>query len=183
MTKNQNLDTFDLPGLRDFLLLIGGFATGLCWWIGMTAFVNAGGLAIGGAGFVMFLSVPVLATLAIYRALRRRNGLNLEGSESPRSHRINGHSVSGRHRKRIDPEVSRSHGVHSLRVLNRPATRDFLVIIAGLVMVLCWWIGMRGYMNAGGLAHIEALVFLIVPVLATAGTYLAARHTGSGSRS
>lgn len=181
MTKNQNLDTFDLPGLRDFLLLVGGFATGLCWWIGMTAFVNAGGLAIGGAGFVMFLSVPILATLAIYRALRRRNGLNPKGSESPRSHRING-PVSGRHRKRIDLEVSGSQ-VHGLRVLNRPATRDLLVIIAGLVSVLCWWIGMTAYMNAGGLAHIEALVFLIVPVLATAGTYLAARHTGSGSRS
>jgi hypothetical protein len=67
-------------------------------------------------------------------------------------------------------------------VLNRPATRDFLVIVAGLVSVLCWWIGMTAYTNAGGLAHVEALVFLIVPVLATAGTFLAARHTGAGSR-
>ena len=183
MTTKQTLDAFDLPRVRDFLLLTGAFATGLSWWIGMTAFVNAGGLASGGTGFVFFLSVPLIATLAIYRALRRRNASGLESSENARSHGSHRRSVSGRHRRRFATEPSGSRGLNSLLVLNHPATRDFLVIVAGLVTVLCWWIGMTAYMNAGGLAHVEALVFLIVPVLATAGTFLAARHTGTGSRS
>lgn len=59
--------------------------------------------------------------------------------------------------------------------------RDFLVIIIGSVTVLCWWIGMTAYLNAGGLVHIEALVFLILPVLATIGTYLVARHDNSSA--
>jgi hypothetical protein len=183
VTTKQTLDTFDVPRVRDFLLLTGAFATGLCWWIGMTAFVNAGGLASGGAGFVLFLSVPLIATFVIYRALRRRNASGLAGSESTRGHGSHRRSGSGRHSRRFAPEPSGSRGVNGLLVLNRPAMRDFLVIIAGLVTVLCWWIGMTAYMNAGGLAHLEALVFLIVPVLATAGTFLAARQPGSGSRS
>ena len=157
MTTKQALGTFDLPRVRDFLLLMGAFATGLSWWIGMAAFVNAGGLANGGAGFVLFLSVPLMATFAVYRALRRRNASRWE-----------------------EPESTRSHGSHRRSVSGRPATRDFLIIIAGLVTVLCWWIGMTAYMNAGGLGHVEALVFLILPVLATAGTLLAARNTGTG---
>lgn len=182
MTTKQALDSFDVPRVRDLLLLTGAFATGLSWWIGMTAFVHAGGLASGGAGFVLFLSVPMVATLAIYRALRRRNASGVEVSASTRSRGSHRRSVAGRHSRRFAPESSGRGGLTGLRVLNRPATRDFLVIVAGLVSVLFWWIGMTAYMNAGGLAHVEALVFLIVPVLATAGIFLAARHTGAGSR-
>jgi hypothetical protein len=183
VTTKQTLDTFDVPRVRDFLLLTGAFATGLCWWIGMTAYVNAGGLASGGPGFVLFLGIPMIATFAIYRALRRRNLSGLARSETTRGHGSHRRSGSGRHSRRFVPERPGSRGVNSLLVFNRPATRDFLVIIAGLVTVLFWWISMTAYMNAGGLAHLEALVFLIVPVLATAGTFLAARQPGSGSRS
>lgn len=183
VTTKQTLETFDLPRVRDFLLLVGSVATGLSWWIGMTAFVNAGGLASGGAGIVFFLSVPLIATLVIYRALRRRKTSVAERLEDTRSHGTHRRSVVGRHRRDFATEQSGRLGLSSLLMLNRAATRDFLVIIAGLVTVLCWWIGMTAYMNAGSLAHVEALVYLIVPVLATAGTFLAARQTGTGPRS
>lgn len=183
MTTKQTLDTFDVPRVRDFLLLTGAFATGLCWWIGMTAFVNAGGLASGGAGFVLFLGIPMIATFATYRALRRRNTAGMATAESRSGHGSHRRSAAGRHRRRAGAERPGGRGINNLLVLNRPATRDFLVIIAGLVTVLCWWIGMTAYLNAGGLDHVEALVFLIVPVLATAGTFVAARQTGAGSRS
>lgn len=183
MTTKQTLDTFDVPRPRDFLLLTGAFATGLSWWIGMTAYVNAGGLASGGPGFVLFLGIPMIATLGIYRALHRRNLPSVAGPEGTRVHGSHRRSVSGRHSRRLAPEPSGRRALNSVWALYRPAARDFFVIVAGLATVLFWWIGMTAYMNAGGLAHAEALVFLIVPVLATAGTLLAARHTGAGSRS
>lgn len=177
MAQQHNLDTFDLPGRRDFLLITGGFATGLCWWIGMTAFINTGGLA-STSGFVLFLGAPILATAGTYLALRHRTGRALEGPGGSRRREARRHSVSGRHRQRpVRPAgrpASHAAGMH-------PAMRDFLVIIIGLVAVLCWWIGMTAYLNAGGLTHVEALVFLIVPVLATIGTYLAARPTNSSA--
>ncbi|KRE63970.1 hypothetical protein ASG92_03430 [Arthrobacter sp. Soil736] len=178
VTKQNNLETIDLPGPRDFLLITGGFATGLCWWIGMTAVINTGGLA-SASGLVVFLGAPILATAGTYLALRRRTGRALEGPGGSRRREARRHSVSGRHRQRpVRPagrSASHTAGMH-------PAMRDFLVIIIGLVAVLCWWIGMTAYLNAGGLAHVEALVFLIVPVLATVGTYLAARPGNSAVR-
>jgi hypothetical protein len=52
--------------------------------------------------------------------------------------------------------------------------RKSLVIIGGFTAALCWWIGIVGLANSGG----GAGIFLTVPVLATIGTLLAARHRG-----
>lgn len=171
VTKQNNLETIDLPGPRDFLLITGGFATGLCWWIGMTAVINTGGLA-SASGLVVFLGVPVLATAGTYLALRRRTGRAPESTAGLRRHEDRRHSAPGRHGRRHVRSARHAAG-HAAG--NHPALRDALVIITGLAAVLCWWIGMTAYLNAGGPAHVEALVFLIVPVLATVGTYLAAR--------
>ena len=176
VTKQNNLETIDLPGPRDFLLITGGFATGLCWWIGMTAVINTGGLA-SASGLGVFLGVPVLATAGTYLALRRRTGRAPEGTAGLRRREDLRHSAPGRHgRRHVRP--ARHAAGHAAG--NHPALRDFLVITTGLAAVLCWWIGMTAYLNAGGPAHVEALVFLIVPVLATVGTYLAARP-GNGA--
>lgn len=179
VTKQNNLQTIDLPGPRDFLLITGGFATGLCWWIGMTAVINTGGLA-SASGLVVFLGAPILATAGTYFALRRRTGRGLEGPAGFRRREARRRSALGRHGQRHVHSARHAAG-HAAG--NHPALRDFLVIILGLVAVLCWWIGMTAYLNAGGLAHMEALVFLIVPVLATIGTYLAARpNNGAAPR-
>ncbi|TDK28204.1 hypothetical protein E2F48_03730 [Arthrobacter crusticola] len=52
--------------LRKYLILIGGFTAALCWWIGLTGFVNSGG------GAAVFFGIPVLLTLGTLLAARRR---------------------------------------------------------------------------------------------------------------
>jgi hypothetical protein len=53
-----------------------------------------------------------------------------------------------------------------------------LVVLCGYTSALCWWIGVAGVANTGG----GAQVFLTVPVLATIGTVLVARHEGQDFR-
>ncbi|CAA9241430.1 MAG: hypothetical protein AVDCRST_MAG83-1606 [uncultured Arthrobacter sp.] len=52
--------------LRKSLLLLGGFTAALCWWIGLTGFINSGG------GAAVFFGIPVLLTLGAFLASRRR---------------------------------------------------------------------------------------------------------------
>jgi hypothetical protein len=64
----------------------------------------------------------------------------------------------------------------------RPGLLSASVVLCGFVALLCWWIGITGYMMVGGPASGFAglLVFLAVPTLATAGTYLAVRRRRAG---
>ncbi|WP_427008652.1 hypothetical protein [Pseudarthrobacter sp. H2] len=67
-------------------------------------------------------------------------------------------------------------------LMERRDLRGALVVITGFLALLCWWIGLSGYLNVGGFISGGGgfLTFLLVPVLATAATCLAAR---SGTRS
>ncbi|MCZ9882623.1 hypothetical protein [Arthrobacter sp. B2a2-09] len=56
---------------------------------------------------------------------------------------------------------------------SRPVTRTTLVVLCGFTAALCWWIAIVGMMNSAA-----GTVVLTVPVLATIGTLLAARHKG-----
>jgi hypothetical protein len=62
-------------------------------------------------------------------------------------------------------------------LIERKDLRGALVVSAGYLALLCWWIGISGYLNVGGFISGGSgfLTFLLVPVLATAATYLAAR--------
>lgn len=55
------------------LVVLGGFASVLFWWIGIYGYVSVGGFQSGAAGFLTFLALPVLATAATYRFARRHN--------------------------------------------------------------------------------------------------------------
>jgi hypothetical protein len=69
-------------------------------------------------------------------------------------------------------------------LIERKDLRGALVVITGLLALLCWWIGISGYLNVGGFASGGSgfLTFLLVPVLATAATYLAARSYTRSAR-
>ena len=70
---------------RGFVILIGFLAL-LFWWVGMASYVYMGGIASGGAGLLVCLSIPVLATIATYLAGRRRKHTTSEnGSARHRS--------------------------------------------------------------------------------------------------
>lgn len=187
MANKENPASFPngRSGLRDFLVIIIGFMAVLCWWIGMTGYAMVGGQASGGAGLVVFLGVPVLATIGTYLLGRHRRPAAREPDEA-RSNRALSLPVSGRHRQGsipAGPTRSVNRGTRSHRAMNHGAARAFLVVISGFVATLCWWIGMTGYVAVGGAASGASGfgVFLAVPVLATAGTYLAVRRRRSSA--
>lgn len=59
---------------RVFVLVIGGFAAVLLWWIGITAYLATGGTASGVSGLGVFLAAPAAVTTGIYLTARRRSG-------------------------------------------------------------------------------------------------------------
>ncbi|WP_186467024.1 hypothetical protein [Arthrobacter sp. UKPF54-2] len=59
---------------RDALIVIGGFAAALFWWVGLTGYLAIGGVASGAAGVALFLAVPAALTIGTYLAGRRRSG-------------------------------------------------------------------------------------------------------------
>jgi len=129
--------------LRKSLIMVGGFTAALCWWIGLTGFVNSGG------GAAVFFGIPVLLTLGTFLAARRRR---------PRAPK---HLKESRHR----PAVVRL----------RRGPKGSLTIIGVFTAALCWWIGVVGFVNAGG----GAGVFFTIPLLLTLGTLWAARDRRS----
>lgn len=56
--------------VRDPLVVIGGFAALLFWWVGLTGYISAG-FGGGVLGFFVFLLVPILLSTATYLAVRR----------------------------------------------------------------------------------------------------------------
>lgn len=56
---------------RGSFVAICGFVALLCWWIGISGYMTVGGFVSGGAGFLSFLLVPLLTTVATYLAARR----------------------------------------------------------------------------------------------------------------
>jgi hypothetical protein len=71
-----------------------------------------------------------------------------------------------------------------LILIERKDLRGAIVVITGFLALLCWWIGLSGYMNVGGFISGGSgfLTFLLVPVLVTAATYLAARSYTRSAR-
>lgn len=62
---------------RGPLIVVGGFAAILFWWVGLTAYISAGYIDAGSfgsgvVGFLVFLLVPTLVTTATYLAIRRQ---------------------------------------------------------------------------------------------------------------
>jgi hypothetical protein len=68
--RQDRLILMERKDLRGALVVITGFLALLCWWIGISGYLNVGGFISGGAGFLSFLLVPVLATAATYLAAR-----------------------------------------------------------------------------------------------------------------
>lgn len=78
-TRLRTLRTRRLPvrnrrGTRDAILVVGGLAAALLWWIGLTGYFAVGGVASGAAGAGLFLAVPAAVTAGTYLAARRRRG-------------------------------------------------------------------------------------------------------------
>ena len=71
-----------------------------------------------------------------------------------------------------------------LILIERKDLRGALLVITGFIALLCWWIGISGYISVGGFISGGSgfLTFLLVPLLATAATYLVGhRHTRPSS--
>lgn len=69
--QEDRLILIERKDLRGALVVITGFIAFLCWWIGISGYMNVGGLISGGNGFFTFLLVPILATAVTYRVGRR----------------------------------------------------------------------------------------------------------------
>lgn len=59
---------------RGALIVIGGFAAALFWWVGLTGYIAVGGVASGAAGVGLFLAVPAALTVGMYLAAGCRRG-------------------------------------------------------------------------------------------------------------
>jgi len=159
MTQSSNFNS--RPPRRSSLanapVIICAFAAVLCWWIGLTGYLTVGGPASGVVGLTVFAAVPALATAVTYFVAR-----HTKRAVSP--------SVAGTRLRNLP--------ARGLPVRNRRATRDAIFVVSAFAAVLCWWIGLTGYLAVGGVASGAAGVglFLAVPAAATAGTYLAARR-------
>jgi hypothetical protein len=125
--------------LRKSLIVVGGFTAALCWWIGLTGFVNSGG------GAAVFFGIPVFLTLGTFLAARRR--------------------------RRRAPKHLKKLRRRPVVIRLRRGPKGSLAIIGVFTAVLCWWIGVVGFVNAGG----GAGVFFTIPLLLTLGTFWAAR--------
>jgi hypothetical protein len=68
--RQDRLILIERKDLRGALVVITAFLALLCWWIGISGYLNVGGFISGGSGFLTFLLVPVLATAATYLAAR-----------------------------------------------------------------------------------------------------------------
>jgi hypothetical protein len=69
--QEDRLILIERKDLRSVLVVITGFIALLCWWIGISGYMNVGGFSSGVSGFLTFLVVPILATAATYRVGRR----------------------------------------------------------------------------------------------------------------
>ncbi len=69
--QQDRLILIELKDLRGALVVITGFIALLCWWIGLSGYIKVGGFISGGSGFLTFLLVPILATVATYLVGRR----------------------------------------------------------------------------------------------------------------
>ncbi|WAH99108.1 hypothetical protein [Arthrobacter sp. MMS18-M83] len=102
------------PATRTALVILTGFTAALCWWIAIAGVANS-------AAGIIFLAIPVLATIATLRAARRR----------PPPHKAQHVNQLQRHRAR---------GALS-------AHRRSAVVLCGFTAVLCWWIAIVAVVN------------------------------------
>jgi hypothetical protein len=155
---SSNLEPLTPPrgDTRPTLIILCGFTAALFWWIGIAGVANTG----GGAQF--FLTAPVLATIGTVLLASRRGRQKAKHVNQARSPKAKHAS---------QPQSHQDWGT-------RPAKRTSWVVLCGFTAALCWWIGIAGVANTGG----GAQVFLAIPVLATIGTVLVARHHGPGYR-
>jgi hypothetical protein len=181
-TDNLGSTAVGRYGGRNFAAMLCGFAAALGWWIGLTGYVVVGGPASGGSGLPVFLGVPVLLSAGTYLLAvdgRRsdvdgtRPVVRLPARSSPQ-HRLQAGLPPG-----IPPNSSgRTPGRHSLA--GQQGTGGSLLVLTAFAAALFWWIGRTGYLVVGGAAGGAAGlgVFLGLPAVATAGTYLAVRRRG-----
>ena len=149
-TVSSNLEPLipTRPATRTILVVLCGFTAALCWWIVIVGVVNSG------AG-IIFLTVPVLATIATFSAARLQR---------------QGHKAK---------HVNRPHRRNARGVLS--ANRSSMVILCGFAAALCWWIGMAGVINSGGGAFFLAIPLLATIGTLFAARYRG-RPTGRASR-
>jgi hypothetical protein len=56
---------------RGSLIPIAGFVAVLSWWIGLSGYLNVGGVRSGGEGFFVFLLIPLLVSAAVFTFVAR----------------------------------------------------------------------------------------------------------------
>lgn len=110
--------------------------------------------SINSAGGALYLLIPALATVATLLALRRPG--------RPRA----------KHIKTPPPRKHRSAPAGTLAVV---------VVLGGFSALLSWWIAIVALLVSGGGSR-AFVVFLLVPIAATTGTFLAARRAGWAGR-
>jgi cellobiose-specific phosphotransferase system component IIC len=158
VTVSSNLEPLNprRGDTRTALIILSGFTAALFWWIGIAGVANTGG------GAQVFLTVPVLATIGTVLLASRRGRQKAKHVNPVRSPKATHAS---------QPQSRQDRGT-------RPVKRTSLVVLCGFTAALFWWIGIAGIANTGG----GAQVFLAIPLLATIGTVLVARHQGPGYR-
>lgn len=167
-------------GGRNVPAFLCGFAAVLGWWIGLTDYVVVGGPASGGNGLLVFLGIPVLLSASTY--LLAAHGRRADGGGPRPALRLLARS-SPRHRHQAGltaavPASSSGRTPGSHVMVRHRGTRDSLLVLTAFAATLFWWIGITGYLAVGGFASGAAGlgVFLGLPAVATAGSYLAVRR-------
>lgn len=84
--QRDHLILIERADIHRGIVVLLGFLALLFWWVGIASYVYVGGIASGGAGLFVCLSIPVLATVATSLAVHRRKHATSEnGSARHRS--------------------------------------------------------------------------------------------------
>lgn len=70
--QHEHLVLIERTDVHRGVVVIVGYSALVCWWVGIASYMYVGGLASGGSGVVVFLTIPVLATVATIVVARRR---------------------------------------------------------------------------------------------------------------
>lgn len=143
----------------------------------MAGYIVVGGPASGGSGLVLFFTAPALATAATYLLWRRRT------SPAVRRHAHPSLMAGRRGRHRAGSVPARPRGFSGSGFPSRPPiagspTHNEVLVLGGIVAALFWWVGVSGYLAAGGAASNAPglALFLGIPAAVTAGVCLAWRR-------
>ena len=70
--QHDDLILIERADIRRGVVIIAGYLALLCWWVGIATYMYVGGLASGGSGVVVFMTIPVLTTVATFMVARSR---------------------------------------------------------------------------------------------------------------